>query len=231
MSALDSLLGDLESHLQYLEESGVSQIRLDHPLQRIAPPSADPGSKPRQQIIPAPATRAPEPTPSILPRPEVKNVVQKEVAADIRFQVLTRLPACGDTVEAASTRIVLVTEAHELWPPHLSLLQEILKAIGYECTGDAEPFTDGTLLTGRGARILAMGNPALQAVSTSGMDLKIVRGMWQQSPHGKLLSTYPPSTLTDNPRGKKAAWGDLQKLLADLKLDVPEWTRQKLKKS
>jgi hypothetical protein len=141
------------------------------------------------------------------------------------------MEACGDTKPGDETRVVLVVETHELDPPHGTLLLEMLKAIGYEPETPPEPYRTGTVLADRGARVLVMGNTALQAVGTSGMDLSIVRGMWQQSPHGKLLSTYAPSYLDGNPPGKKAAWGDLRKLLGDLGLDVPEWTRKRLKKS
>lgn len=137
---------------------------------------------------------------------------------------------CKDRQPAENTRIVLVTEANELEGDNRQLLSDILNAIGYELPSHTEPFNSPGELAGKGARILVMGNPALQAVSPAGMDLKIVRGMWQQTPQGKVLSTYAPSSLLENTQGKKAAWGDLQKLLRELDLDIPEWTREKLQR-
>jgi len=173
----------------------------------------------------------PDPKPSILPKPEVKPVVRETEPASLSLQVFQRMPECGDTSGPEETRILLVVESGELEQKHGILLREMLKAIGYQSESPVRAYRENESLAGLGARVLVMGNTALQAVSTSGMDLAIVRGMWQQSTHGKLISTFPPSYLHDNPPGKKAAWGDLQKLLNDLGLEVPDWTRKRLKGS
>lgn len=232
MSLPSSLASLLTSHLQGLEETGRDRLRLDGPLPRLAPsaaPASPPPPKPRQTVA-SPKIVPPSPDPEILPGPKVAPVTPEPAEAALSVRVLQRMPECEDTLDPASTRIVLVTGTHEMEEKNGTLLQDMLKAIGYAPEGETRTYREGENLSGLGARVLVMGNDALRKVSTAGMDLGIVRGMWQQSPHGKLLSTYAPSYLHDNPPGKKAAWSDLQRVLKELSLDVPPWTRQRLKK-
>ncbi|MDA3873568.1 MAG: hypothetical protein PF795_06380, partial [Kiritimatiellae bacterium] len=161
------------------------------------------------------------PAPKVIAEPVSQRFIQA---------VLNRMTECQDRQPAENTRVLLVTEADELEGDNRQLLSDILNAIGYELPSQTESFKTPGELAGKGVRILVMGNPALQVVSPAGMDLKIVRGMWQQTPQGKVLSTYAPSSLLDNNQGKKATWGDLQKLLKELELDIPEWTRTKLQR-
>lgn len=230
MNPPHAILSLIRSHLEGLEETGVSRLRLDGPFKKTASPASPERPNPRQVVQSTPVVPK-EPEPDLLPKTEVPPVVPADAPSALTVRILTRMEACGDTVPTEESRVVLVIESHELEEENGRLLSEMLKAIGYEAATEDVPFREGDVLAGRGKRVLAMGNPALRAVSTSGMNLGIVRGMWQQSPHGKLLSTYAPSYLKENPPGKKAAWGDLQILLKDLRLEVPAWTRRKLKRS
>jgi hypothetical protein len=224
-----SFIDTLASYLEGLEESGHTQVLLDAPFADPPVPVAAPHARPRQQPAPAAPVDLPKPTP-VLPDPPAPPVVPKPAARKFVWAVLNRLHECNDSLPPEKTRVVLVTEAGEVEGENQKLLSEILKAIGYQLPAKPDPFNEPHDIANQGIRILVMGNPALQAVSPAGMDLKIVRGMWQQTPQGKMLSTYAPSNLIDNNDGKKATWGDLQKLLKDLELGIPDWTRRKLEK-
>ena len=229
MSLPESIVTLLASHLSGLEEAGRNRLRLDGPLPRSRPPAPPAAPKPRQ-VVSTPKPLPPDPEPEILPKPKVDPVAPASAPARLSVRILHRMPECEDAVDPANTRLALITEAHELEEKNGELLDQMLKAIGYAAASADEPFREGDSLADRGARVLVMGNTALQIVSPAGMDLGIVRGMWQQSPHGKLISTFAPSYLQDNPAGKKAAWKDLQSVLKDVGVEVPAWTRRRLKK-
>ncbi len=223
-----TLIDTLHSYLEGLDEAGVTSLTLQAPFP-AAPPAAPP-ERPRQQPAGVPPVEIPVEK-SILPPAPLADPVIKPTAEKLIWCTLLRMAACNDNMPAKDTAVVLVTGAEECRGEAGTLLQQMLKAAGYEMLGTPMQWTDPSDLTGAGNRILVMGNPALQAVSTAGMDLKIVRGMWQTTPYGKLISTYPPSVLQDNPTGKKAVWQDLKNLLKDLSLEVPAWTLQQLKRN
>ncbi|MEX2606576.1 MAG: hypothetical protein WD708_04455 [Kiritimatiellia bacterium] len=222
-----SFIDTVCSHLEGLEESGCQHVPLSAPFIEapVSPPT--PAPRPRQQPASAPPQEPPA-SKAVLPDPPAPKAVADTLTRRFIWAVLNRVPECGDPHPPDNTRVVLVTEAGELEGANQKLLADILHAIGYELPSRHEDFTTPREIADKGARILVMGNPALQAVSPAGMDLKIVRGMWQQTPQGKMLSTYAPSSLIENIQGKKATWGDLQKLLKELELDIPEWTRKRL---
>lgn len=228
MNRLSTVLDTLASYVEGLEDSGCAEVPLARPFE---PPT----SPKRTPVAPSPPKQpraAPEaPTALLPPSTPPKQVAGVSSEPQLMWVSLERLADCADAIPVHQTRLLLVTTEEELESPHRELLADMLKAIGYGPPDAASPLREVSDLPERGGRILAMGNAALQKVSTAGMDLKIVRGMWQQSPGGKLISTFPPSYLHDNPPGKKAAWGDLQKILKDLRLDLPSWTRRRLKKT
>lgn len=223
-----SLIDTLTSYLEGLDEAGLSTVPLAAPFP-AAPPEPPP-PRPRQQPAPIPPVEKPQAPQPILPPPPLPEPLVTPVADKLVWCTLVRMAACEDHLPATETTVVLVTSAEDCRAEHGVLLEQILKAAGFEMLGKPMQFTQAGDLEGAGSRILAMGNQALQAVSTSGMDLRIVRGMWQSTPFGRLISTYPPSALHDNPAGKKAVWQDLKKLLQDLSLDIPDWTKQQLKR-
>lgn len=229
MTKSASFIDTVCSYLEGLEESGRQQVPLSAPFAEPPASQASPTPRPRQQPAPAPPLEAPA-SKAVMPKPPAPKAVAEPVTRKFIQALLNRMTECKDSQPAENTRVVLVTEADELDGDNRQLLSDILNAIGYELPSHPDPFCSPGELAGKGARILVMGNPALQAVSPAGMDLKIVRGMWQQTPQGKVLSTYAPSSLHDNNQGKKATWGDLQKLLKELDLDIPEWTRKKLQR-
>ncbi|MCC5843926.1 MAG: hypothetical protein JJU05_06720 [Verrucomicrobia bacterium] len=144
---------------------------------------------------------------------------------------LDRLPECLENHSPDQTTLLLVLEAGELkQPEYRELLQSMLYAIGYPLPDNPEPVTDITDCTDKACRILCMGEKANELFCTLNMGLNLVRGKWQTSPAGRMIATYAPSYLVNNAAGKRAAWNDLQKILQDLGLSVPEWTRKKLSK-
>lgn len=145
--------------------------------------------------------------------------------------VLQRLPECLENHAPDQTSLLLVLEDRELKPPETrELLQSMLYAIGYPLPDTPEAVTDITACANKACRIVCMGEKANELFCTLNMGLKLVRGKWQSSPAGRMIATYAPSYLVNNPTGKRAAWNDLQKILQDLGLSVPEWTRKKLSK-
>lgn len=215
----------LSSYLKGVEEAGIVSLELAHPFP--ATPQAAPPKRPRQKTAQVPPVETPSAKP-ILPSPPKPEALSVPDTPKIVWCTLKRCADCLDQVDAAQSSVVLVTSAEETVGEHGNLLGQILHAAGYERISKPLPLTHPDDLKGAGARILAMGNPALQEVSPAGMELKIVRGMWQTTPYGKLISTFPPSKLSNNPAGKKEVWQDLKNLLKDLQVEVPHWTKQKM---
>lgn len=215
----------LESYLLGLEDQGVQTLLLEHPFPSAAVAAKPP--RPRQQPAPVPPVDPPVEKPILPPGPQPEPVTVPAADKPV-WCTLVRLEECGDSLDSSETMVVLVTVEEEMNGENGRLLKQILHAAGYSFHSKPLPLAHGEDLKGGGARILVMGNPALQKVSPAGMDLRIVRGMWQSTAYGKLIPTFPPSVLPDNPAGKKAVWQDLKKLLSDLNLEVPDWTRKKL---
>jgi hypothetical protein len=229
MTLPSTILNTLTSHLTGLDEDGVVRVPVQKAFPKSHPPEQDRSVQPRQSVQ-TKKVLPPLKEPELMPRKAVTPVTPaKPAPPPLRVLILNRHPDCQDS-DPSPCRICLVTDAGEIEGGNRKLLNDMIHAIGFVMPEESTSFSDYENLVNLGTRILVMGNIALQQVSSAGMDLQIVRGMWQQSIHGKLISTFPPSYLHDNPPGKKAAWGDLQKILADLGRDLPEWTRARLKK-
>jgi hypothetical protein len=141
------------------------------------------------------------------------------------------MAACADARSATDTCLLLITREEEWRDEAGKLLEGMLRAIGYEAAGDRFPWTSPPPeLPEPPARMLVMGDPALRAVSPVGFDLSTARGLWQSTSIGRMIATYAPSALLQSPQGKRAAWGDLRKLLEDLGLEIPAWTQEQLQK-
>lgn len=224
-----SFLETVHSYLEGLEEAGTHHIALDAPFPVPDKNPVNLKTRPRQQPAKTPPVETPS-AKSILPPPPQQSKVIETAEEKLVWSTLVRKAQCEDTKDPKETAVILVTGSEETKNENGTLLRQILDAAGYELLSPPLHFTHAKDFSGAGVRILAMGNPALQAVSSSGMDLKIVRGMWQTTSYGKLLSTFSPSVLEGNPAGKKAVWQDIKSLLKDLELDVPVWTREKLAK-
>lgn len=228
MSPLPPSLSDvLISYLEGQKAAGVREIpwRTSLPGEhRITPPPPPPPPTPK-----APAPLDKEPTRPVLPSTPKPPPVAEPVSPSIRWTKAVRHPDCCDTEWPDQGWILVVSDQEEFQGESGDLLSEMLKAIGFvmdpETSGYAPDFPAGAV------RILVLGDDALQVVSTAGMKLQLIRGLWQNSPHGRLIATYAPSAITGSPSGKKTVWGDLQILLSDLGLEIPEWTRKKLKRS
>jgi uracil-DNA glycosylase len=140
----------------------------------------------------------------------------------------TRHPDCPASASGDEPTLLVVSDEEEFSGEAGALLDEMLHAIGF--VRSSEPAGAASGLPGDASRVLMMGNDALQAVSDAGVDLQLIRGLWQPLSAGRGLATYAPSAVTDSPSGKRTVWNDLQHLLEDLSLEIPEWTRQKLKR-
>lgn len=227
-STPSSFVDVLESYLSGLEENGTALVELDapFPLQTVTKENS---VRPRQQPAKVPPVE-PAAKKTVLPPPPKQEPVAVPAEEKLVWATLIRLSKCEDTKPSKETAVVLVTGLEETTGENGILLTQILKSAGYEFLGPPLQLTHAEDLAGAGERIVVMGNPALQKISSAGMDLKIVRGMWQTTPHGKMISTFAPSILQDNPAGKKAVWQDIKTLLKDLDLEIPDWTKQKMSK-
>ncbi len=216
MTPIRSILQTLRSCLDALDEAGQRQIPVTIPFRATTAPTPTRAA----ERPPAPAPPAPPRPQPVAPPPPPPRPVRRILALRC-----IRLSECGDKVPSDATAILVLCDHDEMMERNRVLLLDMLKAIGYQMDGEAKPLAQPSELAGRGVRILCLGNPALLALDPHGMDLGIVRGMWQQTPWGRMIASHPPSYLHDNPPGKKAIWLDLQSLLKDLKLELPPRTR------
>jgi hypothetical protein len=226
MTPLRSILQMLRSCLDGLDEAGVRQVPVAIPFRATTAPTPTRAAErpPAPVAAPAPPAATPPPRPQPVAPPAAPPPPPRPVRRILALRCI-RLSECGDKVPSDATAILVLCDHDELMERNRVLLLEMLKAIGYGVDGDPQPLAQPPELAGKAARILCLGNPALLALDPHGMDLGIVRGMWQQTPWGRMIASYPPSYLHDNPPGKKAIWLDLQNLLKDLKLDLPPRTR------
>ena len=70
--------------------------------------------------------------------------------------------------------------------------------------------------------IVTLGQPA--QLATSGVDLGItkLRGQWQSWRGFKLMPTFHPAYILRNPPAKRFFWDDLQSVMAELGLPLPQ---------
>lgn len=227
MTTLHALLDTLDQFLHDLQDQGIRSVPCNAPL----PPAPDalppPSVRQAKAASPGPVPAPPPQAASAPPAPPAESGPEGELV----MLWLERLADCMDATPPDQTAVLLILEPGELrQPEYRELLSAMLHAIGYPLPpGEGEPvhgLPDGPR---KAARILCMGEKANAQFCTVNMGLSLVRGKWQASPAGRMIATHAPSYLMDNPAGKRAAWNDLQKLLEDLGLDVPEWTRKKLR--
>lgn len=220
--SLASLLNTLDQFLQDLQDEGVRTLPCTGPL----PPVAEGNGTPPRAAAAEPV-RVPRPQTELPAGPPSVSVVSP--ADGLVSLFLERLPECLGPHTPEETRVLLVLDAHELAEPeYRKLLQTMLHAIGYPLPETPQPVAALADCTEKACRILCLGEKANEYFCTVNMGLNLVRGKWQTTPAGRMIATYAPSYLLNNPAGKRAAWSDLQKLLQDLGLPVPEWTRKKL---
>lgn len=235
--SLNTLLNSFEQFLQDLKDEGVRTV----PCSAALPPPPDipaavtpsrqtpsePASSRPAPVKPVPSKSAPvEPAPA---QPRAASTPETE--SGLVMVQMERLPECLENHAPEQTSVLLVLEKQEIASAESrELLQSMLHAIGYALPEQTQPLTDLSECPRDAARILCMGEKANELFCTLNMGLNLVRGKWQSTSGGRMLATYPPSYLLNNPTGKRAAWNDLQKLLEDLGLSVPEWTRKKLSK-
>lgn len=220
----DSFLDTLASYLEGQRAAGIRELEWEGPL-------------PGESVIlpPEPARlRTPAPPPPLeksasaheLPPTSPPPPVALPTSAGTAWIRAVRHPDCQDSDWPADGWILVVSGRDEFTSEAGTLMNDMLKAIGFIPQDElSDPNKE---LPAGASRILVFGNEALQEVSPAGMKLQLVRGLWQESPHGRLMATYEPSAVMDSPSGKKAVWSDLQNLMSDLGLEIPEWTRKKL---
>lgn len=222
MSRLSTILNTLHAHLQGLREDGVRTVPVRDSWAPPRPGPASPApSSPSRPPQGSAAGRTPAPPPSPATPPPAETTVA------LVWCRLERLAECGDARPAGDTSLALVLESSEWKGDNGDLLRKMLHAIGYAPVTQPESLPDLPHLWTQGARVVCLGDAALQTLSPMKMPLKLVRGKWLKTPAGKLLATYGPGYLNRNQPAKKAAWEDLQLLLADLDLTIPSWTRQR----
>jgi DNA polymerase len=68
--------------------------------------------------------------------------------------------------------------------------------------------------------IVCLGATAAQALLETNRGISQFRGQWLEFRGSKLLATYHPAYLLRNPSAKSEVWKDLQKVMAELGLEV-----------
>jgi uracil-DNA glycosylase len=68
--------------------------------------------------------------------------------------------------------------------------------------------------------IVCLGATAAQVLLETNRGISQFRGQWQEFRGRKLLATYHPAYLLRNPSAKSEVWKDLQKVMAELGLEV-----------
>lgn len=68
--------------------------------------------------------------------------------------------------------------------------------------------------------IVCLGSIAAQTILETTRGISQFRGQWQEFRGRKLMATYHPAYLLRNPAAKSEVWKDLQKVMAELGLEV-----------
>jgi len=225
--SIHAFLKTFETFVKDLQDQGIRSV----PCTSAPPAASGPAKIPEipaetVEIQAAPPASPPDVKPTA---PAAASIPSKPRPGLVMFQI-ERLPECLENHSPRDTSVLIVLEERELEPAPRELLQTMLYTIGYPLPHTHEPFISAADCSDRTARILCLGEKANEAFCSLNMGLSLVRGKWQTTPAGRMLATYAPSSLLENNTGKRAAWNDLQKLLQDLGLSIPEWTRKKLSK-
>ncbi|MDJ0975564.1 MAG: uracil-DNA glycosylase [Planctomycetota bacterium] len=70
--------------------------------------------------------------------------------------------------------------------------------------------------------ILALGSPAVRELLRTERGITSLRGRFAKTPDGwRVMPTYHPAYLLRNPAAKREAWHDLQRVAAELGLEIP----------
>lgn len=80
-----------------------------------------------------------------------------------------------------------------------------------------EPFLQGQLAALQPQAIVALGKFAAQTLLRDTTPITRLRGTWREYQGIKLMPTYHPAYLLRNPEEKRAAWTDLQQVMAFFK--------------
>ena len=70
--------------------------------------------------------------------------------------------------------------------------------------------------------IVCLGSTAAQTVLETNRGISHFRGQWLEFRGRKLMATYHPAYLLRNPAAKSEVWKDLQKVMAELGLQLPK---------
>lgn len=84
-----------------------------------------------------------------------------------------------------------------------------------------EPFLVEQIRAVRPEVIVALGRYAAQTLLRSSTSISRLRGQWFEYEGIPFMPTFHPAYLLRNPDGKRAAWMDLQKVMAKLNLEDP----------
>jgi len=222
----ETLYHTLRSYVEGQKSEGIRTIPWNGPLPGER--SFEPEATPARPEIPAAPPLDKNPPQTALPHSPAPQPIAEVSRSTIQWCTAHRHPDCRDSDGPEQPTIVVISEREEFQNEAGDLLENMLKAIGFQLNPPVQNLENN--LPEKSNRLLVLGDPALQAVSTVGMKLQLVRGLWQEHAQGRMLATYEPSAVTDSPSGKKTVWGDLQLLVEDLGLSIPEWTVKKLKK-
>jgi uracil-DNA glycosylase family 4 len=73
--------------------------------------------------------------------------------------------------------------------------------------------------------IVCLGSIAARTILNTTMGISSFRGQWREFRGRKLMATYHPAYLLRNPAAKADVWKDLQKVMAELGLEVKQRAR------
>jgi uracil-DNA glycosylase len=74
--------------------------------------------------------------------------------------------------------------------------------------------------------IVCLGSIAAQTILETTRGISQFRGQWLEFRGRKLMATYHPAYLLRNPAAKSEVWKDLQKVMAELGLEVKKKSAQ-----
>lgn len=233
LSDLERLVLHLDDHLCMLNEEGLQQVALSPAVIQAlgaAPRQAPTGSDTTQKTYRV-AAAPPR------PRPETRGTRSEAslLADGLLLLQLKRMDACKDPDELQRARIMAVVDSAGLQGEAGELLTNIFKACGLERAGSPLPLAEaGSLHPDQGQSVLVtFGERPLKAVAGGQVSLMVLRGKWRQSPRGwRMMPTFDPSYCLQTPTrlGKAMVWADMQAVLKELGLEVPEWVKAARKK-
>jgi DNA polymerase len=85
-----------------------------------------------------------------------------------------------------------------------------------------EPFLKQQLQIIKPKVIVALGKFAAQTLLRSDTPISKMRGKWHTYEGIRMMPTYHPAYLLRSPKEKRTAWEDLQEVMRELKIPIPE---------